>query len=181
MNYNNRYPAFSFRIDHHLKSKLDKLSILDKTSTNEYARKIITMYLNNELVKKTEDLQTEKIKLQIAKLKAEIKYMEIKNNYFEAFNKPMSRSATVHIKPEIIVEKTQVTSQTQEISQSPYDAKNKRLQCIDCGSLFLWKNSTEFNSQIVEYQRHIKAKHNRELTTIEHDVILRLNYEGDST
>ncbi len=124
-------------------------------------------------------MQTEKIKLQIAKLKAEIKYMEIKNNYFEAFNQPMSRSATVHIKPEIIVETNKST--TQEISQSPYDAKNKRLQCIDCGSLFLWKNSTEFNSQIVEYQRHIKAKHNRELTTIEHDVILRLNYEGDST
>ena len=181
MNYNRRNPTFSFRVEYNDRIKLDKLAKMDKISTNEFARKIITMYLKNELIKNTEDLQKEKIKLQIAKLKAEIKYMEIKNNYFEAFNKPMSRSATVHIKPEIIVEKTQVTSQTQEISQSPYDAKNKRLQCIDCGSLFLWKNSTEFNSQIVEYQRHIKAKHNRELTTIEHDVILRLNYEGDST
>ena len=179
MNYNNKFPTFSFRIERYQDQKITKLASQEKKSRTEFAKDIITKYLKGELVEKSEDLATEKIKLQIAKLKAEIKYMEIKNNYFEAFNKPMSRSATVHIKPEIIVETNRST--TQEISQSPYDAKNKRLQCIDCGSLFLWKNSTEFNSQIVEYQRHIKAKHNRELTTIEHDVILRLNYEGDST
>jgi len=184
LNYNNKYPTFSFRIDHNSKVKLDKLAVIKKISTNEFARKIVTMYLKNELVEKTEDLQTEKIKLQIAKLKAEIKYMEIKNNYFEAFNKPMSRSATVHIKPEIIVENSTFPKSdhiTQEISQSPYDAKNTRLQCIDCGSLFLWKTPSDFNSQIVEYQRHIKAKHNRELSTIEHDVIIKLNFEGEST
>ena len=43
MNYNNRYPAFSFRIDHNLKRKLDQLSVLEKISTNEFVRKIITM------------------------------------------------------------------------------------------------------------------------------------------
>jgi len=51
------------------RSKLDKLAKIDKISTNEFARKIIQMYLSNELVKKTEDLQTEKVKLQIEKIK----------------------------------------------------------------------------------------------------------------
>ena len=185
MNYNNKYPTFSFRIDHNSKVKLDKLAVIKKISTNEFARKVITMYLKNELVEKTEDLQTEKIKLQIAKLKAEIKYMEIKNNYFEAFNKPMSRSATVHIKPEIIVEtpkKEWMTTTTRvEAQQSPYDAKNKRLQCIDCQHIFRWRNYTEYSRQIVEFQRHLKSTHNREMTPLERDVILMLNFEGEST
>jgi len=178
MNYNKRNPTFSFRCEFNDRLKLDKLAKIDKISTNELARKIITMYVKNELVKKTDDKQERLMELRIKKLEQEIKYMEIKTNYFEAFNQPMSRSATVHIKPEIIVE---TNKPTQEFAQSPYDAKNIRLQCIDCGSLFLWKSPSGFNSQIVEYQRHIKAKHNRELTTIEHDVILRLNFEGEST
>ena len=181
MNYNDRNPIFSFRLTDYRRSKLDKLAKLDKISANEMARKIIDKYLANELVEKKEDREEKLLDLRIKKLEAEIKYMEIKNTYFEAFHKPMSRSATVMIKPEIIVETNKPTSQMQEISQSPYDAKNKRLQCIDCGTLFLWKSHLDFNSQIVEYQRHIKAKHNRELTTIEHDVILKLTYEGDST
>ena len=180
MNYNDRNPIFSFRLADYRRSKLDKLAKLDKISANEMARKIIDKYLANELVEKKEDKEEKLLTLKIKKLEAEIKYMEIKNNYFEAFHKPMSRSATVHIKPEIIVETNKPTSQMQEISQSPYDAKNKRLQCIDCGSLFLWRSSSEFNSQIVEYQRHTKSNHNRPLTTIEHDVLLKLNYEGDS-
>jgi len=180
MNYNERNPIFSFRLDEKKSSKLTKLAKLDKISRNEMARKIIDKYLANELVEKKEDREEKLLDLRIKKLEAEIKYMEIKNTYFEAFHKPMSRSATVMIKPEIIVETNKPTSQIQEISQSPYDAKNKRLQCIDCGTLFLWKSHLDFNSQIVEYQRHIKSKHNRELTTIEHDVILKLTYEGDS-
>ena len=94
----------------------------------------------------------------------------------------MSRRAEIAIKPQVIKPQRIVTSMIDrfESHQSPYDAKNKRLQCIDCGTLFLWKSHLDFNSQIVEYQRHIKSKHNRELTTIEHDVILKLTYEGDS-
>ena len=182
MNYNQRNPIFSFRLTDYRRSKLDKLAKLDKISANEMARKIIDKYLANELVEKKEDKEEKLLTLKIKKLEAEIKYMEIKNNYFEAFHKPMSRSATVHIKPEIIVESSGKgdTVPTTEISQSPYDAKNKRLQCIDCNSLFLWRSSSEFNSQIVEYQRHTKSNHNRPLTTIEHDVLLKLNYEGDS-
>jgi len=79
LNYNRRNPTFSFRVEYNDRIKLDKLAKIDKISTNEFARKIITMYLKNELIKNTEDLQKEKIKLQIEKLKAEIKYAQIKN------------------------------------------------------------------------------------------------------
>ena len=177
MNYKNKYPTFSFRIDHNAKTKLDKLAIIKKISTNEFARKIVTMYLKNELVEKTEDLQTEKIKLQIEKLKAEIKYAQIKNTYYENFNQPMSRMAERTIKPQIIVEQKQVFQNP----QSPYDASNKRLQCIDCGSLFCWYNENEFNSQMQEFQRHLVSKHDRAKTEIERQVLIELKYEGDST
>ena len=177
MNYNSRYPSFTFRIDHTLKRKLEKLSVIEKLSTNEFARKIITMYLSNQLVKKSEDLATEKMKLQIEKLKAEIKYMEIKNNYAENFHAPMSRSATVHIKPQVIVENTP----TQQIQQSPYDAKNRRIQCVECGVLFFWKtNSTEMKWVIDQYKQHLLVKHGRNMTAFESDVINNLEYEGTS-
>ena len=177
MNYNNKYPTFSFRIDHNAKTKLDKLAIIKKISTNEFARKIVTMYLSNDLVEKTEDLQKRKMELQIKKLEAEIKYMEIKNTYYENFNQPMSRMAERTIKPQIIVEQKQVFQNP----QSPYDASNKRLQCIDCGSLFCWYNENEFNSQMQEFQRHLVSKHDRAKTEIERQVLIELKYEGDST
>ena len=177
MNYKNKYPTFSFRIDHNLKTKLDKLAIIKKISTNEFARKIVTMYLSNDLVEKTEDLQKRKMELQIKKLEAEIKYMEIKNTYYENFNQPMSRMAERTIKPQIIVEQKQVFQNP----QSPYDASNKRLQCIDCGSLFCWYNEKEFNSQMQEFQRHLVSKHDRAKTEIERQVLIELQYEGDST
>ena len=175
MNYNRRNPTFSFRVEYNDRIKLDKLAKIDKISTNEFARKIITMYLKNELIKNTEDLQKEKIKLQIEKLKAEIKYAQIKNNYFETFNQPMSRRAEIAIKPQIIEQK-----QVFQNPQSPYDASNKRLQCTDCGSLFCWYSEKEFNSQMAEFQRHLVSKHNRIKTEIERDVLIDLKYEGDS-
>ena len=175
MNYNRRNPTFSFRVEYDSRIKLDKLAKIDKISTNEFARKIITMYLKNELIKNTEDLQKEKIKLQIEKLKAEIKYAQIKNNYFETFNQPMSRRAEIAIKPQIIAQK-----QVFQNPQSPYDESNKRLQCVDCGCLFCWYSEQEFNSQMQEFQRHLVSKHNRIKTEIERDVLIELKYEGDS-
>ena len=175
MNYNDKYPNFSFRVPRSMDIRLNKLSKLDKLSKNEFARKIITMYLENKLIEKTEDLQTEKIKLQIEKIKAEIKYLQIKNNYFETFNQPMSRRAEIAIKPQII-EKKQVFQNP----QSPYDESNKRLQCVDCGSLFCWYSEQEFESQMQEFQRHLVSKHDRAKTEIERDVLFSLKYEGDS-
>jgi hypothetical protein len=110
-------------------------------------------------------LQTEKAKLQIEKIKAEIKYLQIKNNYFETFNQPMSRRAEIAIKPQIIeASKARIVSSMIdrfESYQSPYDAKNKRLQCVDCGSLFCWYSEQEFDSQMQEFQRHLVSKHDR--------------------
>jgi hypothetical protein len=175
MNYNDKYPNFSFRVSRSMDIKLNKLAKLDKLSKNEFARKILTMFLENKLIEKTEDLQTEKIKLQIEKLKAEIKYAQIKNTYFENFNQPMTRRAEIAIKPQIIEQK-----QVFQSPQSPYDASNKRLQCIDCGSLFCWYSEKEFNSQMAEFQRHLVSKHNRVKTEIERQVLIELKYEGDS-
>jgi len=185
MSYRSKHPTFSFRISFKEKIKLDKLAIIKKISTNEFARKIITMYLNNELVKNTEDLQKEKIKLQIEKLKAEIQYAKIKNNYWQNFNAPMSRRAEIEIKPQIIVEPKReriVSSMIGrfESHQSPYDAKNKRLQCIDCGRLYNWQSEKEFNSQMQEFQRHLVNEHDRVKTEIERQVLIELKYEGDS-
>ena len=179
MNYRDRHPTFSFRVEPMQRSKLDKLAKIDKISTNEYARKIIRMFLNNDLVKKTEDLQTEKMKLQIEKLKQEIKYMEIKNNYAENFHAPLSRSATVHIKPEIIVENNRPA---QEIQQSPYDAINRRVQCVQCGILFFWRTggAPEMKWVLDEYKKHLMVKHGRNMTPFESDVINNLEYEGAS-
>ena len=178
MNYNNRNPIFSFRISDYRKSKLEKLAKLDKTSANEFARKIIDKYLSNELVEKTEDLDVELLKLKIEKIRADIEYQKLKINYMINFNKPMSASATRIIKPQIVI---QSQKQIYENPQSPYDAKNKRLQCTDCGCLFSWSSNESFNSQMQEFQRHLVAKHNRIKTAIEKEVLIDLQYEGAST
>ncbi len=176
MNYNERYPNFSFRVSRNIDQKLNKLAKLEKLSKNEFARKILELYLSNQLVKKTEDLQTEKIKLQIEKLKQEVAYMKIKNNFAQNFHTPLSRSATVHIKPEIVVE----TPNSVETIRSPYDESNKRLQCVECGCLFTWNGRDNFIDQMGEFHRHLLSKHNRELNPIEKDVVMKLEYEGDS-
>ena len=175
LNYNDRYPSFSFRLDRSLNFRLEKIANGKKISKTELARQIVTKYLNKELIEQTEDLPTVLMKLRVEKLKAEIKYMEIKNNYFETFNQPMSRRAEIAIKPQIIEQK-----QVFQNPQSPYDAVNKRLQCIDCGILFAWKSQQEFNSQLQEFQRHLVSKHNRVKTEIEREVLIELKYEGDS-
>ena len=185
MNYNNRNPIFSFRLSDYRKSKLDKLALLDKTSANEFARKIIDMFLANELIEKTEDLDVELLKLKIEKIKADIEYQKLKVKYMINFKQPMSASSTRIIKPQIVIETRKETMQTYkniyENPQSPYDAKNKRLQCTDCGCLFSWSSNESFNSQMQEFQRHLVAKHNRIKTAIEKEVLIDLQYEGAST
>ena len=94
------------------------------------------------------------------------------------FKQPMSASATRIIKPQIVI---QSQKQIYENPQSPYDAKNKRLQCTDCGCLFSWSSNESFNSQMQEFQRHLVAKHNRIKTAIEKEVLIDLQYEGAST
>jgi hypothetical protein len=177
MNYNERNPTFSFRLNHVLNQRLTKMAKLEKQTTNELARTILSNYLNGKLVeKKSDDKQERLLELKIKKLEQEIKYMEIKNAFAQNFHAPLSRSATVHIKPEIVVE----TPNSVETIRSPYDESNKRLQCTDCGCLFTWNGRDNFIDQMGEFHRHLLSKHNRELNPIEKDVVLKLEYEGDS-
>jgi len=178
MNYNQRNPTFSFRLSHLLNQRLTKMAKLTRESTNEHARTVLTKYLKGELVeKKSDDKHERLLELKIKKLEQEIKYMEIKNNFAINFNQPISRSASVHIKPEIIVE----TPNSVETIRSPYDASNKRLQCMECGCLFGWKNKDEFVEKMGELHSHLMIKHNRRFNALEKDVIEKLEYEGDST
>jgi hypothetical protein len=150
---------------------------LSRESTNEHARTVLTKYLKGELVeKKSDDKKERLLELKIKKLEQEIKYMEIKNNFATNFNRPISRSASVHIKPEIVVE----TPNSVETIRSPYDASNKRLQCMDCGCLFGWKSKDEFVEKMGELHSHLMIKHNRRFNALEKDVIEKLEYEGDS-
>ena len=184
MNYDNLHPTFSFRIEKYQDQKITKLASQEKKTRTEFAKDIITKYLKGELVEKTEDLQTELIKLKIEKLKAEIKYAQIKNAYFENFKEPMSRRAQITVKPMIMGESEKNWKEWEQKTQnpqSPYDAKNKRLQCIDCGTLFTWEDYEMYNIAIAEFQRHLVSKHNRVKTEIEKDVLLNLSFEGAST
>ena len=177
MNYNQRNPTFSFRLSHLLNQRLTKMAKLHNETTNEHARSILSKYLQGNLVeKKLDDKQERILELRIKKMEMEIKYAELKNKYLETFNAPMSRRAEIAIKPQIIVEQKQVFQNP----QSPYDASNRRLQCTDCGSLFCWYSEQEFNSQMQEFQRHLVSKHDRPKTEIERQVLIELNYEGDS-
>ena len=177
MNYNNKFPTFSFRIEKYYDQKLTKLASQDKKSRTEFAKTIIVKYLKGELIEKTLDLQTELTKLKIEKIKQEIKYMEIKNNFATNFNQPLSRSATIHIKPEIIVE----TPNSSEPIRSPYDASNKRLQCMECSALICWKNQDEYVESIGKLETHLMLNHNRRFNVMEKEVIDNLQYEGNST
>jgi len=176
MSYNQRNPIFSFRLSDYRRSKLDKIAKLDKTSANEVARKIIDKYLANELIEKTEDLDKEMLKLRIEKLRMEIEYQKLKIGYIKNFDKPMSASATRILKPQII---TSVENTAQIMS--PYDEKNNRIQCVDCGSLFHWKNRDEFLQQKYEFELHMTNKHNRAMTYLEKTVLTDLSFSGAST
>ena len=175
-NYNERNPTLSFRVDRKEKNHLDRVAEKKKMTVNDLAKDILSKFLKGDLILAKDDQQKELVQLRIEKIKAEIKYLQIKNNYFETFNQPMSRRAEIAIKPQIIEQK-----QVFENPQSPYDAKNKRLQCVDCGSLFCWYDEQQFESQMREFQRHLVSKHDRAKTEIERDVLLELKYEGIST
>ena len=170
MNYSEKNPTIAFRIEKKLFQKLEREAIQKKITNSEFSREIITKYLKLELI---ENNQTEYDKLKLEKLKEEIRYLKIKNDFAENFDKPISNSATRMLKPAI--------TNNQELSfQSPYDATTKRLQCVDCGVLITWDNFESYLTQIPEYKKHILNKHNRELSAIEKDVIDNLKYEGKS-
>ena len=171
MSYQTRNPTIAFRTTAYNKGKMEKEARSKKMELSKYCAAIIEDYVNGVLVK--EDQSSEMEKLRMEKLKEEIRYLKIKNDFAENFDKPLSNSATRMLKPAITT--------NQELSfQSPYDATTKRLQCVDCGVLITWNNFESYLTQIHEYKKHILNKHNRELSAIEKDVIDNLKYEGKS-
>ena len=171
MSYQTRNPTIAFRTTAYNKGKMEKEARSKKMELSKYCAAIIEDYVNGVLVK--EDQSSEMEKLRMEKLKEEIRYLKIKNDFAENFDKPISNSATRMLKPAITT--------NQELSfQSPYDATTKRLQCVDCGVLITWNNFESYLTQIHEYKKHILNKHNRELSAIEKDVIDNLKYEGKS-
>jgi hypothetical protein len=171
MSYQTRNPTIAFRTTAYNKGKMEKEARSKKMELSKYCAAIIEDYVQGVLVK--EDQSSEMEKLRMEKLKEEIRYLKIKNDFAENFDKPLSNSATRIIKPAI--------TNNQELSfQSPYDATTKRLQCVDCGVLITWNNFESYLTQIPEYKKHILNKHNRELSAIEKDVIDNLKYEGKS-
>ena len=175
-NYNERNPTLSFRVDRKEKNHLDRVAENKKMTVNDLAKDILTKYLKGELVSKKDDHQLELIKLKIEKLKLENKYLQIKCDFADNFHAPISQSASHFLKPKpMIINETQ----SQEF-QSPYDASNHRLQCVDCGILFNWYSKDEFNSQLQKFQRHLSENHKRKMNDTEKEVITYLSYEGDS-
>lgn len=171
MNYSQKNPTVAFRIEKKFFDKLLRKAEKKKITNSEYSREIVTKFLNEELI---ENNQTEYDKLKLEKLKEEIRYLKIKNDFAETFDKPLSNSATRMLKPAI-------TTNNEIINGvSPYDANNKRLQCTDCGILITWNSFDSYLTQIKEYKQHILSRHNREFTPLEKNVIDNLKYEGKS-
>jgi len=171
MSYSQKNPTVAFRIEKKLFDKLIKKAEIKKITNSEYSREIITKFLKDELI---ENNQTEYDKLKLEKLKEEIRYLKIKNDFAENFDKPISNSATRILKP-VITTNNEIIN-----GVSPYDANNKRLQCTDCGVLLTWNSFETYLQQIKEYKNHILSRHNREFTALEKDVIDNLKYEGKS-
>ena len=197
MNYNEKHPTISFRVDKKYKIFLDNDAEKQSSAPTQIANNIIKKYYDGDLVDKKSDIVLEMQKLRIEKLKQEIAYLKIKNDFATNFNRPISRSATVHIKPEIIVETPDPYTKNvepdinwkkaqRELIEvgnkiSPYDASNKRLQCVECGCLFGWKNQDEYVEKMGELKNHLLLKHDRPFNALEREVIDNLTYEGDST
>ena len=175
MGYDKRNPIFSFRLGEYRHGKLLRLSKLNKMPANDFLRSILDQYLAGDLIPKSkDDLAVEMTKLKLQKIKAEIEYLQLKNKYMETFGAPMSASATRILKPQI------VTTPQNQITMSPFDAKNNIIQCVECSQLFRWENKDEFLKQKYEFELHMTNNHNRALSYLEKSVLDDLTYSGAS-
>ena len=172
MTYNERFPVISLRVDSLIKKKLSIESGNKKITINELCRSILEDYANKKLVSPKKSLDLEIAQARLEKLKVETKYLQLKNNYFENFNKPLSNSGTRMLSSSF--------NQQKNNNQSPYDESNKRFQCVDCQAVFSYGSMDGFLSQMLEYKNHIIAEHNRELNAIEKDVFNKIQFQGVS-
>ena len=179
MGYDTRNPSFTFRFGEYRHGKLNKLAKAANMPTVDYVRsKILDPFIEGDLVPKAkDDLILEMSKLKLEKIKAEIEYLKLKNRYMETFGTPLSSAATRILKPQIITMPQQTTTEL----MSPYDEKNKRIQCVDCGILFSWHDRDEFLNQKYEFELHMTNKHGRAFTYLEKTVLTDLGFSGAST
>ena len=172
MSYNSRNPTIAFRVSSYSKGKLEKEASKEKKDVANYVKSIIEKYLDGELTKNEKTIEQELLKARLEKIKVETKYLQLKNNYFENFNKPLSDSGTRFLSR--AVKHQQLISP--ENTQSPYDESNNRFQCVDCGNCFDFDSVETFLTEMREYKNHIIAKHNRDLNAIEKDVFGRVRF-----
>ena len=179
MGYDTRNPSFTFRFGEYRHGKLNKLAKAANMPTVDYVRsKILDPFIEGDLVPRAKDnLILEMSKLKLEKIKAEIEYLKLKNRYMETFGTPLSSAATRILKPQIITTPQQTTTEL----MSPYDEKNKRIQCVDCGILFTWNDRDEFLNQKYEFELHMTNKHGRAFTYLEKTVLTDLSFSGAST
>jgi len=178
MGYDTRNPSFTFRFGEYRHGKLNKLAKAANMPTVDYVRsKILDPFIEGDLVPRAKDnLILEMSKLKLEKIKAEIEYLKLKNRYMETFGTPLSSAATRILKPQIITTPQQTTTEL----MSPYDEKNKRIQCVDCGILFSWHDRDEFLNQKYEFELHMTNKHGRAFTYLEKTVLTDLSFSGAS-
>ena len=178
-NYNEQNPIVSFRLKEWQKRKFETLSKKDAKykQATDLIKDVLIKYLNEELVESKKEIKFTMDELKVEKLKEEIRYLKIKNDFAENFDKPLSNSAVRMLKP---ITQTYEKETIEELSISPYDADNKRLQCTDCGVLLTWNSFETYLQQIKEYKNHILSRHNREFSPLEKNVIDNLKYEGKS-
>ena len=192
MGYNERNPTFAFRLGEYRNGKLNKLAKgANKTPVDYLRLEIIDPFFAGNLIRKTEDDLD--IKLKEAKLESVLKdnkLKQIKIDYYENFHIPMPDKTTRVLKPQIITQTkpdaATVTFSSLDLERekkdpiSPYDEKNNRLECLECGWLFCWKNQEEFNDQLLEFQRHMTNKHEREINHFERAAIIDAKFLGAS-
>ena len=180
MGYNERNPSFTFRFGEYRHGKINKLAKAAKMPTVDYVRiEILDKFLNGDLVPRAkDDLILEMSKLKLEKIKAEIEYLKLKNRYMETFGTPLSNSATRILKPQIVMAAHNPLNN--QITVSPYDAKNNIIQCVECSQLFRWQDKDEFLKQKYEFELHMTNNHNRALTYLEKSVLDDLRYAGVS-
>jgi hypothetical protein len=179
MGYDTRNPSFTFRFGVYRHGKLNKLAKAANMPTVDYVRsKILDPFIEGDLVPRAKDnLILEMSKLKLEKIKAEIEYLKLKNRYMETFGTPLSSAATRILKPQIITMPQQTTTEL----MSPYDEKNKRIQCVECGILFTWADRNEWLQQKHEFELHLTNKHGRAFTYLEKTVLTDLSFSGAST
>ena len=189
MGYNERNPSFTFRFGEYRHGKINKLAKAANMPTVDYVRsKILDPFIDGDLVPRAKDnLILEMSKLKLEKIKAEIEYLKLKNRYMETFGTPLSSAATRILKPQIITtprgfdySAKEFNSLTPSELMSPYDEKNKRIQCVDCGILFSWHDRDEFLNQKYEFELHMTNKHGRAFTYLEKTVLTDLSFSGAS-